>query len=88
MKKSSSNFIPTDNWAIRRRWMKVILAWAMLNVQYILVWGEDNALNQNIAITLIGMVIAITGSYVFGAAWDDKQKRRYASRSPEEGEGE
>lgn len=86
MKKSSLNFLPTDNWAIRRRWMKVILAWAMLNVQYIVVWGDDNALNQNIAITLIGMVIAITGSYVFGAVWDDKQKRRY--NRPEEGEGE
>lgn len=88
MKKSPLNFLPTDNWSIRRRWMKVVLAWAMLNTQYILFWGEDNALNQNALIAFVGMVVAITGSYVFGAVWDDNDKRKWKARDPSEGEGE
>lgn len=84
-----SQFLKTDNWPRRRRWMKVILGWTMLNAQYIIIFGEDNALHQNALITLLGLVFAISGSYIFGAVWDDNDKRRHICRNmpdPEMGE--
>lgn len=65
-----------DNWAIRRLWMKLILAWMLCNAQYIIIWGEDTALLQNALVTLLGAIVAILGSYVFGAVWDDREKRK------------
>ena len=66
----------SDNWPRRRRWMFVILAWLIGNAQYLIVFGQDNALHQNALITILGAIVAITGSYIFGAVWDDAEKRK------------
>ncbi|WLR91018.1 hypothetical protein [Shinella zoogloeoides] len=90
MAKALKDHLASDNWCIRRRWMKVILGWAMINVQYLIVWGDDNELNQNALISMLGLVAAISGSYIFGAVWDDNDKRKWHGRrerpDPELGE--
>jgi len=89
MGKALKALLVADNWQIRRRWMKVILAWAMLNIEYLIIWGSDNALHQNALVSLLGLVVAIAGSYIFGAVWDDNDKRKHARSErvePEMGE--
>jgi hypothetical protein len=72
--------------------MILTLLWLAGNVQYIVLWGEDTALNQQVAIAMLGTAAAIIGSYVFGAAWDDINKRKveaeYPTPPPAEDEGE
>lgn len=65
-----------DNWPKRRRYMTAVLAWAMLNVDYILIFGQDNALNQNALFAMVTLIGSIIGAYVFGAVWDDADKRK------------
>ncbi len=76
-----------DNWPKRRRWMKVILVWAMANAQYIIFFGQDTGLHQNALVALLSLIFAIIGTYVFGATWDDNDKRRHL-RMDKSGEGE
>lgn len=68
-----------DNWQKRRRWMVLILSWMLANAQYLIVWGNDTALHQNALVTLLGAIVAVLGSYVFGAVWDDRNKLRTLS---------
>ena len=63
------------NWKIRRRVMFMTLAYIAGTVTYIIWKGSDTALYQQIAISLIAAGTAIIGSYVFGAVWDDSNKR-------------
>ena len=74
-----------DNWPKRRRWMLLTLLWLIGNAQYLIVWGADTALHQNALVTCLGAIVAIIGSYVFGAVWDDVDKRRHVRM---EGDGE
>lgn len=73
-----------DNWPRRRRWMKLILTWAICNAQYLIVFGKDTGLHMNALVALLSLIFAILGSYVFGAAWDDQDKRRHLNAVPVE----
>jgi hypothetical protein len=64
-----------DNWNKRRKVLFASLIFIAINVQYLIVWGVDDGLRQNIAIALVSAGVAIIGSYVFGAVWDDNNKR-------------
>ncbi len=83
-KKTVQETLYLDNWPRRRRWMIVILTWMIGNAQYLIIWGQDNAIHQNALITLLGAVVAILGSYVFGATWDDREKRRHLTQGDDE----
>jgi hypothetical protein len=65
----------SDNWKKRRR----IMHWALLfigaNLVYLQKFAPDDALHQQLGIGFIGAGTAIIGSYVFGAVWDEKNKR-------------
>lgn len=65
----------TDNWRIRRRVMFAALLFIAINVQYLIVLGKPDGLRENIAVALIAAGVGIIGSYVFGAVWDDNNKR-------------
>lgn len=65
----------TDNWPRRRKWMMAALIWLMANVQYLLIMGNDTALNQQAVLAMIGAIVSILCFYVFGAVWDDNNKR-------------
>jgi hypothetical protein len=43
-------------------------------VLYLIGWGEDNRLHQDIANALIILLGAIVQGYIFGAVWDDRNK--------------
>ena len=76
-----------DNWEIRRRWMMAALIWMAGNVQYLVIWGRDNALHQNLAITFLGAIVSILCFYIFGAVWDDRDKRARIGEVPPEQPG-
>lgn len=80
-----ANLFVGDTWPKRRRWLKIIIGWMMVNAQYLIIWGQDNALHQNALITLLGAIVASLGSYVFGAVFDDNDKRKRQLQS-EQGE--
>ena len=71
--------ITNDNWIIRRRVMFLTLIWLGINVQYILILGKPTALNEQALIALLSVIGAIIGSYIFGAVWDDMNKRSFVS---------
>ena len=64
-----------DGWPIRRRVMFLAMVYCAGNVQYLMLWGQDTALNREIATTLLWVLGAIIGAYVFGAVWDDMDRR-------------
>ena len=66
----------SDNWPKRRRLMYVVLLWAIVASSYILYLGRDLELDRTAFVMLISLIISIVGSYVFGAVWDDADKRK------------
>lgn len=80
-----SQELTRDNWPIRRRWLFRVLIWAMANAQGIIaasvagLIAPSNSILEQALIALLTLIAAIVGSYVFGAIWDDKNKRRFLS---------
>lgn len=80
-----SQELTRDNWPIRRRWLFRVLLWAMANAQGIIAASvagfiaPSNSILEQALIALLTLIAAIIGSYVFGAIWDDKNKRRFLS---------
>lgn len=74
-KPIAEQLLSNDNWPIRRRWMTIALVWMAINVEYLVIFGKDTALHQNLAITMVGAIVSIIFAYVFGAVWDDNNKR-------------
>ena len=65
----------TASWTVRRRIIVAVLTWACSLVTYLAIWGRPTSLSEAIATGLILLIGSVIGSYVFGAAWDDKNKR-------------
>jgi membrane protein YdbS with pleckstrin-like domain len=92
MRTSIAKQLFTDNWPIRRRWLRIALIWMALNVQAILVAAyfkieiSSSAIYQNAVITLLTAIVSLLGFYVFGAVWDDKDKRQRFHRAERVGE--
>jgi hypothetical protein len=79
--------IVTDNWKIRRRWMKWSLVWMGANIEVLIAWiivAGGNALGVQIIMTFIGAMIAILMFYIFGATWDDHSKRTLGASPADE----
>lgn len=78
-----SQELTRDNWPIRRRWMFRVLLWAMANAQGIILASvvgfikSSNSILEQALIALLTLIAAILGSYVFGAVWDDREKRKF-----------
>ncbi len=63
------------SWKIRRRFMFVIAAFCMAAISYVL-WRNMQGSVAETTITMSFLaLISITGSYVFGATWDDNNAR-------------
>lgn len=77
--------VSRDNWRYRRRVVFVSLSFVALMVAFILGRALDTGLYRDGMVALIGAGVAIIGSYVFGAVWDDNSKRRFTG-PPEEPE--
>lgn len=65
----------SDNWTKRRR----VMHWALLYIGLHLAWlqmlSKHDAFDTQVAMALIAGAFGIIGSYIFGATWDDKNKR-------------
>jgi hypothetical protein len=62
-------------WTVRRRLIIVVSAFCMLTVAYCL-WHRLDSKVAEAAVTMaFTTLMGIVGSYVFGAAWEDKGKR-------------
>ena len=78
-----SQELTRDNWPVRRKWLFRILLWAMANAQAIIAASvagfiaPSNSLLEQALIALLTLIAAIIGSYVFGAIWDDREKRKF-----------
>ncbi len=89
-KAALSQELTRDNWPIRRRWMFRVLLWAMANAQGIIMAAiagyisSSNSILEQALIALLTLIAAIIGSYVFGAIWDDKNKRRFLTEVDDE----
>jgi hypothetical protein len=60
-----------------------VLLWALFNAQAIMIvafwFKSENTILSNALIALLGLIASIIGAYVFGATWDDNDKRRHLS---------
>jgi hypothetical protein len=57
--------------------MYVALAFIYLNLVYLVGWAPSDGLHENIAVGYIAAFVGLIGSYVFGAVWDDRNKRSF-----------
>ena len=71
-----------DNWAIRRRWMKVWTIGFACNAEVILgwtIWAGGSAFATEMFMALLGAICSVMFFYVFGAVYDDHSKRKFLS---------
>lgn len=72
----------SDNWQIRRRWMKWSLFFFAGNIETLISWTiytGGNALGVQIIMSLMSAGVAILMFYIFGATFDDHSKRQFPS---------
>jgi len=63
-----------SSWAVRRRLMFTVVAFCMLCISWAL-WKNSDTQVMQAAVTMgFTTISAITGSYVFGAVWEDSKK--------------
>lgn len=82
-----------DTWSSRRRWLRIGALGLSLNAQALLIYAMwratlDPALVE-IFLSLLGAVLSIFFAYVFGAIWDDNNKRGHIAKlaSTTDGDG-
>jgi len=63
------------SWRIRRRIIAVTLVLCAFVVIYLLFQGKDTRLHESLANGAFLLAGSVIGTYVFGAAWDDKHNR-------------
>lgn len=65
-----------DRWKHRRRIVYVTLIYCAAMTAWLGIWAEPSSLREQLALALVGLAGAVIGTYVFGAAWDDKNMTR------------
>lgn len=73
-----ANWFAERSWLWRRWAVFSSLAVCDLGILYLMIWGSDDRLRQDIANGLILLVGAIVNGYVFGGIWDDRNKGKEA----------
>lgn len=66
------------SWLWRRWAVFSSLAVCDVILIYLMIWGVDTRLNQDIANGVILLIGAIVNGYVFGGIWDDRNKGKEA----------
>jgi hypothetical protein len=64
-------------WKIRRRIVIATLIFCAFCVLWIMFRGTDRGVEEVIVMCSFGLAAAVIGSYVFGAAYDDKNVMRH-----------
>ncbi len=65
------------SWLYRRTVVFATLAFCAWAIGYLTVWGKDTALERDIVSSLSLLAVAVIGSYIGGAAWDDLNRMRH-----------
>jgi hypothetical protein len=60
------------SWKIRRRVVLSTLVFCAACVIFVMGWGDARSVQEVVVMCAFGLAFATIGSYVFGAAWDDK----------------
>lgn len=69
--------LPETSWAIRRRVVFGTLAYCAIGVAGLVIWGDpDSRLHDTVASGLLALSGAVIMAYVFGAAYDDRNRIR------------
>jgi len=78
------------DWRVRRTIIIATLLFCAGEVIYLTGWGEDTDLASTIANGVLILAGSVIASYVFGAAWDSRNKMAVRHRRPrsDETEGE
>lgn len=72
------NWLTERSWLWRRWAVFSSLAVCDVGLIYLMIWGSDDRLRQDIANGLILLIGAIVNGYVFGGIWDDRNKGKEA----------
>lgn len=73
-KSESPGFLQYTNWTYRRLYLYVVTFVAFIAGGYPLYSGMDNTVAETAVTTALLGISALTGTYVFGAVFDDKNK--------------
>jgi hypothetical protein len=68
------------NWHTRRRFMFAVSAFCIWVVTYILLRDKDTEAAKTAVEMSFWTLLGITGSYVFGATWDDLNKMKFTGK--------
>lgn len=64
------------SWKVRRALIFTTLIFCAAVVVRVMWTGEDTRVNETLVLSAFGLAGMVIGSYVFGAVWDDRTKRR------------
>lgn len=63
-----------SSWHVRRRLMFAVVGFCMASISWALWKNSDTQVMQAAVTMAFGTMSAITGSYVFGAVWEDTRR--------------
>lgn len=66
---------PPGSWRYRRRIIHCTLIYCAVVAPALAVWRPESAMVAQLAMALVALAGGTIGTYVFGAAWDDKNAR-------------
>lgn len=70
--KNGDMDIGRPSWKLRRIVVFSTIGFCWGAIIYLLGWAPDDGLRQTLAMGLVALAGSVVTSYVFGAAWDDK----------------
>lgn len=68
--------IGSSDWTVRRRIVIISLIWEATLITYLVIYPWPNSIAEVAMINLAGLFGGTVGSYIFGAIWDQKGKRK------------
>lgn len=71
--------IDPDAWRVRRSLVIGTILWCGGIVTFITLAGGESSLRETVAVGALTLAGSTLGSYVFGAIWDDQNKRRFGA---------
>ncbi|UJX46652.1 hypothetical protein [Xanthobacter sp. YC-JY1] len=63
---------PRPSWRSRRFWVAGIEIYCAVGIGYLILFGQDTRLHETIATGLLALAGTTIGSFIFGAAWEDR----------------
>jgi len=66
---------PKHSWKLRRRFMFIVTGFCMIVILLALLVKPDTGVAGTAISFGFGTITGILGSYVFGAVWDDKNRK-------------